>query len=256
MRGIASGRAWAVVSALLALLAAAVAWSLVSAPEHPVARAAASSGATAAAPAPTAAPTASGPGVADAQAGGTQSSVEAGHSQGAAVAEWALAAPPVGGSGLQTNPKSKPLELPTSGSAPTERYEAAPLQPLPVTGDAAAGSDQGTAAGVAQPTRPEVDALIRAFFPADQVENARRISMCESGQRNVTSRPNTDGTRDHGIFQINDGGTFQELARRLGSDPSNTALALDPEWNVRAAAELYRDRGWQPWTCSRKVRLV
>lgn len=192
-------------------------------------------------------------------------------SAGAAVAEWTSsnsseagvaggeAAAPESGSGTVVVPsrKSLPLEVPSTPRLEgMSVYQAPALQP-PSSGTFAPvvpGSSlpgQGVVIG-----RPEVEALIAQYFPRDQVEAASRVSLCESGQRNVTSRPNLDGTRDHGIFQINDGGTFQELARRLGDDPSNVALALDAQWNVRAAAALYEARGWQPWTCARKLGLA
>lgn len=251
MRGIASARSWAVVSALLAVLAAAVAWSLAtSAPQTRATAARPSTPVSVSSPVQAPTPAAG-------AVSGPSTLVTAEHEQGAAVAEWHLPEAGASSSGLLTNPKSKPLQLPADQSRDNGEYQAAPLQPLDVPGEQPAGTG-APLEGLSpiQPTRPEVDVLIRKYFPAEQVDNARRISMCESGQRNVTSRPNTDGTRDHGIFQINDGGTFQELARRLGSDPSNIALALNPDWNVMAAAELFRDRGWQPWTCARKVGLL
>jgi hypothetical protein len=60
---------------------------------------------------------------------------------------------------------------------------------------------------------------------------------------------NTNGTRDLGLFQINDGGTLQEL----GGDE---AKAFDPYWNVDAAHRLWRRYGWIRWTCAFRVGIL
>lgn len=80
--------------------------------------------------------------------------------------------------------------------------------------------------------------LIKKYFPEDQWDNAYRIMMGESGgDPNIPSTFNARGTEDsHGLFQIN-----------LQAHPHMKDKVLDPEENVKYAAELYRQSGWKPW---------
>jgi hypothetical protein len=101
---------------------------------------------------------------------------------------------------------------------------------------------------------------VRKYFPADEVGNAMAVSRCESGHANRVSAPNTNGTRDLGVFQINDGGTLQATLRQAGVDYSGIAQArkkaLNTELNVRLARAIWDTRGWQPWVCAAKLRIV
>jgi hypothetical protein len=83
---------------------------------------------------------------------------------------------------------------------------------------------------------PEAAAAIRLYFPPEQWDNAIRLANCESGLNpNAVSRPNSNGTRDWGLFQFNDGGTLQGMLTRLGEDPTDLNRALDPNFAARAA---------------------
>jgi hypothetical protein len=113
--------------------------------------------------------------------------------------------------------------------------------------------------GVATNTT-EVLALVRKHFPADEVGNAMAVARCESGHANRVSSPNGNGTRDFGVFQLNDGGTIQAALRSAGVAFSDIAdarsKALDPAMNVRLAREIWDSRGWQPWVCAAKIKVV
>jgi hypothetical protein len=106
----------------------------------------------------------------------------------------------------------------------------------------------------------EVLALVRKHFPSSEVGNAMAVSRCESGHANRVGKANGNGTRDFGVFQINDGGTLQAALRRLGVGFAdiNAAreLALDPAVNVRLARVIFDSRGWQPWVCAAKVGVI
>ena len=106
----------------------------------------------------------------------------------------------------------------------------------------------------------EVLSLVQASFPADEVGNAMAVSRCESGHANRVSKANTNGSRDFGVFQINDGGTLQAALRKLGvkfTDLSDARTkALDPAVNVKMARAIWDARGWQPWTCAGKLKIV
>lgn len=123
--------------------------------------------------------------------------------------------------------------------------------------DGAAGQVPGDGAPI---NTAGVLALVRKYFPADEVTNAMAVSRCESGHRNAVGAENGNGTRDYGIFQINDGGTLQAALRRIGETYSSITeartKALDAELNVRMARVLWDSRGWQPWVCAAKVKVV
>ncbi len=126
---------------------------------------------------------------------------------------------------------------------------------VPLGGDYGGAVPKGGATSSA-----EVLDLVSAVFPADQVGNAMAVSRCESGHGNRVSKPNTNGSRDFGVFQINDGGTLQASLRAIGVGFSDIGearkKALDPAINVRLARAIWDSRGWQPWTCAAKLKIV
>lgn len=89
----------------------------------------------------------------------------------------------------------------------------------------------------------EVDAMIREVFPDDIEDKAVEVASCESGLVPIAIGRNTNGSRDYGVFQFNDGGTLQEYM-------PDTATALTARPNIEAALALYNERGWQPWYCA------
>lgn len=99
---------------------------------------------------------------------------------------------------------------------------------------------------------PEIASIIRLYFPPEQWDNALRVAQCESGLKPTAVSPaNSNGTRDYGLFQFNDGGTLQGWLTTTGEDPSNIHKALDPHWSARAAAmKVQRDGNWGQWSCA------
>ena len=126
--------------------------------------------------------------------------------------------------------------------------------------DFAFGGGGGTIPQGSSTSTGEVLELVGKYFPADQVGNAMAVARCESGHANRVSKPNGNGSRDFGVFQINDGGTIQAALRRLGvsfSDISDArGKALDTGMNVRMARTIWESRGWQPWVCAAKLKIV
>lgn len=95
-----------------------------------------------------------------------------------------------------------------------------------------------------------IDELIDENF-GDQANNARKVMKCESGGR-------PDAVGDTSLTFYQDGilygysvGLFQ--IRRLKGRPEKEQL-LDPEFNIRYAADMQRAQGWQPWSCKRVLR--
>jgi len=97
-------------------------------------------------------------------------------------------------------------------------------------------------------TNTDAYALIQKYFPKEEWNNAYRVMMGESG-----GRPGAIGDNypirgklipSYGLFQIRgfpDRGTPEQL--------------LDPDYNVRYAAQLWKSQGWNPWTVARKLGL-
>lgn len=86
------------------------------------------------------------------------------------------------------------------------------------------------------------------------------VARTESGMRSIMGKANPDGTRDWGIFQLNDGGTLQSALTAIGEKPKSMlharTLALDPDINIRAAAWIFKKRGWAPWVGAHKAGIV
>lgn len=108
--------------------------------------------------------------------------------------------------------------------------------------------------------------LVKSYFPKEEVGNAMAVAEAESGQQNTVGEPNADGSRDWGLFQLNDGasgsgGSLQSALDGIGvkykDERQAQELALKPEINVKAAAWMYRTRGgWGPWVAASKLGIV
>lgn len=88
---------------------------------------------------------------------------------------------------------------------------------------------------------------IREVFteaPGDAVS----VADCQSFLDPLHILPNTNGSRNWGLFQISD-----KRLRELGGTPR---MALDPEWNIRAAKRLWsQKRDFRDWPhCARSLR--
>ncbi|WP_063807272.1 helix-turn-helix domain-containing protein [Streptomyces caeruleatus] len=71
-------------------------------------------------------------------------------------------------------------------------------------------------------------------------DDAVALADCQSFLDPFHIVPNTDGTRNWGVFQISDA-----ALRKLGGTPRD---ALDPEWNIQAAHRLWnRTKGFGDW---------
>ncbi|MFL6074089.1 MAG: peptidoglycan-binding protein [Mycobacteriales bacterium] len=88
----------------------------------------------------------------------------------------------------------------------------------------------------------QVQSMINSVF-GSAAPTALRVARCESSYNEIAINRNTNGTRDYGIFQLNDGGTLQGL----GGDAHSALYASS---NISMAHTLYLQRGWQPWSSS------
>jgi peptidoglycan hydrolase-like protein with peptidoglycan-binding domain len=88
----------------------------------------------------------------------------------------------------------------------------------------------------------QVQSMINSTF-GSAAPTALRVARCESSYNEIAINRNTNGTRDYGVFQLNDGGTLQGLG-------GNAHSALYASSNISMAHTLYLQRGWQPWSSS------
>lgn len=102
------------------------------------------------------------------------------------------------------------------------------------------------------PTPPPADVeawrpLVAAWFAPEHVDRALRVMACESGG-NPTIR-NLAGSSALGLFQFIRS-TWDWQAGILGLPTYDQGGPLDPEANVRAAANLSRQGAdWSHWSC-------
>ncbi|WP_328767377.1 helix-turn-helix domain-containing protein [Streptomyces sp. NBC_00286] len=88
-------------------------------------------------------------------------------------------------------------------------------------------------------SKDKVRRHIRAVF-TEAPDRAIAIADCQSFLDPLHILPNTNGTRNWGLFQISDA-----RLRELGGTPRK---ALDPEWNILAAKRLWsQDRDFSDW---------
>lgn len=88
-------------------------------------------------------------------------------------------------------------------------------------------------------TPDKVRKRIREVF-TEQPDRAVAIADCQSFLDPLHILPNTNGTRNWGLFQISDA--------RLRDLKGTPRQALDPEWNIRAAKRLWsEDRDFHDW---------
>jgi hypothetical protein len=90
----------------------------------------------------------------------------------------------------------------------------------------------------------EIRGLAAIYWPPEQVENATRVSACESGWE--TGAWAYIGEDSRGLWQLN-----VEAHPEYG-----TYNLFDPMINAYWAASLWREQGWGPWTCAHKLGIV
>lgn len=93
------------------------------------------------------------------------------------------------------------------------------------------------------------DDLLSRFFPADQLETARKVMAAESSGNPNAHNPKGGGTGAFGLFQIR--GTLHEKDLIKAGIIRDQKDLFDPAKNIQAAAWLYSRSGWAPWEASR-----
>ncbi len=94
----------------------------------------------------------------------------------------------------------------------------------------------------------QVTRRIREVF-REQPDRAVGIARCQSYLDPLWVLPNTNGTRNWGVFQLSDA-----RLRDLGGTPQQ---ALDLEWNIQAAHRLWQMRGgFSDWVCDQAYQTA
>lgn len=133
-------------------------------------------------------------------------------------------------------PKATPEQL---GSGARAKLPAVTERAMVILNDE---MDQDSLMPVQQVSALQIRRAFRGKFGNAAYRSALRISWRESRLLpNVVNNRNTNGTKDWGLFQLNDGGTLQYVGGEPGTD------ALRTRWNARAAAKLLASEGWGPW---------
>lgn len=85
---------------------------------------------------------------------------------------------------------------------------------------------------------PTSSELIAKYFEPKDRPIATAIMLAESGGRPLAKNINSNATTDYGLFQIN-----SVHIARVG----DINKLLDPETNVRVAAQIHAEQSWWPW---------
>ena len=105
----------------------------------------------------------------------------------------------------------------------------------------------------ASSTSTDTMTLILKYFPQEQWQNAYNVMMGESGGRADAIGDNFPIDTGRGPEIIPSYGLFQ--IRGLPGRPASDQL-INPEFNVKYAADLWRQEGWRPWTAAKKLGLL
>jgi len=91
---------------------------------------------------------------------------------------------------------------------------------------------------------------IKKYFPEDQWDNAYKIMIAESSGDPSAVRPedkNPGGGKDTGLFQINS---------KYHPEAYSQYDLTNPEENIKAAADIWKKRGWNEWTSAKKKGVI
>lgn len=110
--------------------------------------------------------------------------------------------------------------------------------------------DFGDGAVASAPVTGGYTDLIRQYF-GDATVEALVIVQCESNFVPWAVGTNTNGTQDHGLFQIND---IHAAAFETVTGADWEVGRYDPEINTRFARWLHQRSGWRPWTCRDRLQ--
>lgn len=115
-----------------------------------------------------------------------------------------------------------------------------------------------TSTPVPTPTlRPDIpkhgfESLIKKYFPQTEFNNAQNVAMGESSFNPGVIHPNSNGSKDYGLFQIND--IHAPVIKKVFGYSMDDLL--DPEKNIKVASWLFRQQGWRPWVAAQSLGLA
>lgn len=95
-----------------------------------------------------------------------------------------------------------------------------------------------------------IEQKIRAVWGPKESKNALRVARCESGLDPDAIAYEKNGSISRGIFQINsvhEGTLYRK---------NETQKLFDPNFNIQIAYKLWKQQGWRPWSCAKKLGIV
>jgi hypothetical protein len=141
---------------------------------------------------------------------------------------------------LQAQPAQQSAQMTPAPDPRTQLLDPSPSQPNQHN-----QSNPTTFSQQFNPKAPYAD-LIQKYFPPEAWAQAQAIMATESGMRADAHNGNSNtGDDSWGLYQIN---RYGNLAK---SRPTVDKL-VDPDFNVKYAADMYKRRGWADWINSAK----
>lgn len=140
--------------------------------------------------------------------------------------------------------KETPTPTPTSFPSPTPTVTPTPTPTVEPTPTLVPETEKYVA--------PKWKNIVSRFFPNKEVNNALNVILRESSGVETTIHPNSDGSKDYGLFQINDIHA-PKIKKIFGYDMEDL---LDPVKNMEVASWLWKKQGWIPWYGARSLGLA
>ena len=145
----------------------------------------------------------------------------------------------------QKYPAYKSQDSSKLGNAYIAKYHGNNASPAPITNG---NTTQNNLATIPENSDLAIS-LIKKYFPQEQWNNAYNVMKGESGgnpQAVGDNYPiNGETIPSYGLFQI----------RGLPGRPDSQTL-LNPEENVKYAAQMQSQQGWGPWTAAKKLGII
>lgn len=146
------------------------------------------------------------------------------------------------------NPIPTPQHLPGGGVIRSERVPS----PMPTA--------TPTPTNVPMPTptlRPDIPfhnftPILQKYFPPEELNNAQNVVMGESSFNPWAVNANKNGSKDYGLFQIND--IHAKQIKDLFGYSMNDLF--DPLKNIEVASWLWKQQGWTPWVAAKGLGLA
>lgn len=104
----------------------------------------------------------------------------------------------------------------------------------------------------AQGTASRWSSTVSNYFPPEELSNAINVMFQESSGNPSAININSNGSKDYGLYQINDIHA-PRIKKTFGYSMEDL---LDPVKNLEVASWLFKEQGWTPWVGARMLGIV